>query len=50
MYPGAGEWLWLVHSPAPGYTLKGKETIGKQTYINIDIETNPVNIPWNTDR
>jgi hypothetical protein len=31
--------------------LKGKETIVKiDIHTNIYIETNPVNIPWNTDR
>jgi hypothetical protein len=41
----------LFESSVPGYILKGKETIVQiDIHKNIYIETNAVNIPWNTER
>ena len=39
------------HPSVSGYILKGKETIVQiKIHTNTNVETNPVNIPWNTDR
>jgi hypothetical protein len=38
-------------SSVPAFILTGKETIVQiDIHTNIYIETNPPNIPWNTDR